>query len=122
MNKELIFKLLDLNAIKTASEKYRISIYTSTENNYLVLYLYTAAPVALREEIFELCVEKKRDSDNYYMKYWTCKYPTWSQEISITKSEFEKVKLNFLIAKDYIGSLQDEDVSNIIKEIINDPF
>lgn len=119
MNKELIFKLLDLNAIKVASEKYRISIYISTENNYLVLYLYTIVP---REEIFELCVEKKRDSDNYYMKYWTCKYPIWSQEISITKSEFEKVKLNFLIAKDYISSLQDEDASNIIKEIINEPF
>lgn len=119
MNKELIFKLLDLNAIKAASEKYRVSVNISSRANYLALYLYK---IDVREEVFELCVEKREDPNDYYMKYWTHNYPMWSPEINITKWEFEKVKLNFLIAKDYINSLQDEDVSNIINEIINEPF
>lgn len=114
MNKELIFKLLTLDAIKVAVEKHRVRLYNNTAFDYYELSLYNED-----NELYTICVANDPD-EGCHMKYWTRTYPMWSTKIDITTSEYEKVKLNLLIIKDYINSLQDKEMTNLINEIINE--
>lgn len=112
MNKELIFKLLDLNAIKVALKKYRIRICYSDFDYWEIALIDRNEGV-----LYTICTGK---DDSYYIKYYTREHPMWSPKIDITSLEYEKVKLNLFIIRDYLNSLQDEEMTNLINEIINE--
>ena len=114
MNKELIFKFLTLDAIKVAVEKQRVRLYNNSTFDYYELSLYNED-----SELCTVCVANDPD-EGCHVKYWTRAYPMWSTKIDITTSEYEKVKLNLLIIKDYISSLQDKEMTNLINKIINE--
>ena len=113
MNKELIFKLLDLNAIKVALKKYRIRVYYSDFDYWEVSLIDHNEGI-----LYTICIGKEDNS--CYIKYYTREHPMWSPKIDITSLEYEKVKLNLFIIRDYLNSLQDEEMTNLINEIINE--
>lgn len=120
MDKELILEFLTLDAIKVAMEKYIVRIYHNLAFDYYTLSLYDKSGNNQSCEIYIGC--KEDSNNNYCIKYYTRTYPSWSPEVDITNLEYEKVRLNLLIAEDYINSLRDEEMTNLIKEIVNEYF
>lgn len=117
MNKELIFKLLNLDAIKVAMEKYRIDITDFAYSDGVKSDTITFRPKDENQYGFSITFSDKNGV--YVIKSFYGEHTCYANDIAITQSEFNKCILNLLIIKDYLKSYSDNNIANLINEIIN---
>lgn len=118
MNKELIFKLLNLDVIKIAMEKYRIDITDFTYSDGTKLDTITFRPKDENQYGFSITFSDKNGV--YVIKSFYNEHTCYVNDIAITQSEFNKCILSLLIIKDYLKSYSDNNIANLINEIINE--
>lgn len=112
--KELIFKLLTLDAIKVALKKYDVTV---DHTSFSKVNQYTISFYENNENLFSIRICGGGEAYGYY--YSGSKYSYDSEKEELTYYEFEQLEENLIDIKEYLDFLAIEEIKKYINEIIN---